>query len=105
MAVVFIETPRLNNENGSSATTGKGSTITLASGEQIPEVKSVDLRIAHDEAIKANITLHAAFRGKAKAHFFVVDPRMTVERGDPLAVLGKEVSEIVFTDGTKWSAA
>jgi hypothetical protein len=79
----------------SLATTGSGTTITLGSGEQIPEVKSVDVHIAYDRVITADIKLHASFKGTAMATFFVKHPTTAQD---------KAVSKIVFTDGSEWSA-
>jgi hypothetical protein len=97
MSVVFIETPRITEPGtGSKATTGAGTTITLASGEKIPEVSRVVVTIAPNEVITADIHLHAAFKGTAMATFFVKHPTTGKD---------KAVTEIVFDDGSVWSAA
>jgi hypothetical protein len=98
MSLVFIETPRITDSNGrsSKATSGHGTTITLQSGEQIPEVKSVDVHIAFNKVITADIHLHAAFKGTAEATFHVADPRTGEYRA---------VSKIVFADGSEWSGS
>lgn len=99
MSVVFIETPRNVGSNrpytGSKASSGKGTKLTLDSGEEIPEVKSVDVHIAYDKAITADIRLHAAFKGQALAKFFVKHPTTGED---------KEVKTITFVDGGIWNA-
>ena len=100
--VVFIETPRVmekrqdGNLHSSHATSGKGTTVTTENGTLIPEVKSVDIHIAFDKAITADINLHASFRGHANATFYTTDPSSGRD---------KAVQKIVFVDGSEWSAS
>lgn len=87
--MVQIET----RENSGYPTTGRGTKITLPSGETLPYTKKAVINIEVDKAITADLTIHCGFKGQAAATFWIIDPRDGKQRA---------VKHVEFEDGTSW---